>query len=308
MTETGFVHSPIVLSATSTHIPATLRNQLQEIVPDLLPDISLGPPHMIILAGNLEVLPNVANKQCYIIKWLASLPKDRLQFLEPSSLPAYRTSIYQDWFLWSTTRGRILLHELDKYETQHRAIGLKYHMLPYDLRHATTHKDSAKVSQQAVVRLAGVYETNTPYNIQLLYRDWIGVVNAVRMAVEKAQCVEGSTDTQFLEETHEYVVSLLDLAEKSTQRIATSLHGMDQLVEALRTIKTAGPGKGDDEATERLKDENKNEGRLIRRWVWTWAEVHVNLGSGTPAHVEDLVTRLLGRGAEICTFWRNTVP
>lgn len=263
---------------------------------------------MRIFTGNLEVLPNAANKQCHIIKWLASLPKNSLQFLEPSSHPAYHTSLYQDWFLWSTTRGRILLHELDKYETQHRAIGLKYHMLPYDLRHATTHKDGAKVSQQAVARLAGVYETNIPYNVQLLYRDWVGVVNAVRMVVEEVQRVEGSTDTQVLGETHEYVVSLLDLVEKKIQRIFTSLHGMNQLVETLRTRRTAGPKKGDDEATKRLKDENTNEGRFIRRWVWTWAEVHVNVGSGTPAQVEELVRGLLGRGAEMCTFWRNSVP
>jgi hypothetical protein len=259
------------------------------------------------LTGNFEVFPNAANKQCHVIKWLAGLPKYSLQLLEPSSPPAYDIYLYQDWLLWSTTRGRILLHELDKYETQHRAIGLKYHMLPYDLRHGTTHKDGAKVSQQAVARLAGVYETNTPYNVQLLYRDWIGVVNAVRMAVEEVQRVEESTNTQILGETHERVLSLLNGVEKKIQRIFTSLHGIDQLVDTLLTRRTAGLRESDNEATERLKDKNTNEGRFIRRWVWTWAEVHIN-GSGTPAHVEELVMRLLDRGVEMCTFWRNSVP
>jgi hypothetical protein len=308
VTETGFIHPPAVLPATSAYMPNILRGLPHDIVPNFLPDVSLDSRHMRALTSDFEVFPNVANKQCHINKWLAGLPKHSLQLLEPSTTPAYHTSLYQDWFFWSATRSRLLLHKLDKYETQHRGVGLKYHMLPYNLRHAKTYNDGVRMSQQAMARLAGVYETNTPYNIQLLYQDWIGVVNAVIMAADEVQRVKRSTSTQVLGETHERVISLLDSVEKNVQRIVTSLHGMEQLVETLRPSRTAAPRESNDETIKRLKNENTNEGRSIRRWVWTWPDVQANLGSGTLAHVEELLSRLLVGEAEMCTFWRNSVP
>jgi hypothetical protein len=302
------VRPPVVLSTTSVSTPTTNSDPLRTTSPTLPADTPYHSRHYKAFAGDFEILSSNADKQWHITTWLASLPKNTLHFLEPTSAPVYDVSLYQDWLFWCTSRGRLLLHELDKYETQHRAIGLKYHMIPYDVRHTVTIENGTKVSQQAVVRLAEVYETNTPYNVQPLYRDWIKVMKVVRIVVEEVQRVEGRVEVQILSATHERVVSLLDGVQKNVRRIMTSLHGMDLLVETLRMQRTAvQTDEAHKEVVEQLNDENSNEGKALRRWMWTWAEAQAGTGVDTPAHVNELVRRLLSRGAEIGTFWRNCV-
>jgi hypothetical protein len=305
----GDVPPPVVLSTSSVSTPTTNFDPLQTTLATLPADIPKDSRHIKALAGDFDTLSSVADKQWQITTWLASLPDNILHFLEPTSAPIYEASLYQDWLFWCTSRGRLLLNGLDRYETQHRAIGLKYHMIPYDMRHTVTTENGTKMSQQAVARLAEIYETNVPYNAQPLYRDWIGVMKAVRIVVEEVQRVEGRVEVQILSATHGRVVSLLDGVQKNLRRIMTSLHGIDLLVETFRMQRAAGQTDGaHKEILERLNDENSNEGKAIRKWMWTWAEAQAGTGGGTPAHVNELVRRLLSRGAEIGTFWRNCVP
>ncbi|KAF2794488.1 hypothetical protein K505DRAFT_336889 [Melanomma pulvis-pyrius CBS 109.77] len=237
--------------------------------------------------------------------WLGTLPSHPSEHTPLSVRPVHGPAVYHDWLDWYEDRGRHFLLELDKYEQQHRTIGLKYHALPYELRHAPAHRDGAAINPTVVDRLSNIYETNQPTHQQRFYGRWLRVRGAVESAVDDIRRMDGSMQTPLLRDTHRRVATGLGSVLGDLRHIGELLESLEQLVE---TISRRRIHQRSGDPMESLRSKHSSGGSCFRRWVWTFAEVQSLRGVHLPSHVENVAQRLMEEGVEMGRYWRSSVP
>lgn len=269
------------------------------------PSVPPQDPNTTTSANPFEDLQQDADKDSIINTWLATLPNHPSEYPPLSLGPVHGTAVYHDWLCWYEDRGRHFLLELDKYELQHRTIGLKYHTVPYALRHTPAHRDGAAINPTVLDRLSRIYETNTPTHQQRFYGRWLRVRGAVECAVEDIRRMDGNMQTQLLRETHKRVVSGLNSVLGDLRHIEESLESLNRLVE---TIWRRRIYQRNGDLMESLRNKHSSGGSCFRRWIWTFGEVQSLRGVHLPSYVENVAQELIEGGVEMGRYWRSSVP
>ncbi|KAF2714308.1 hypothetical protein K504DRAFT_445330 [Pleomassaria siparia CBS 279.74] len=272
-------------------------------VPETIPDPFRNP---VTIAVFEEMYPNSADKKITAMtKWLNDLPQHPLQFYEPTLAPRIDSVLYQEWLAWAEHAARRLLYYLDKCDWQHRAIGLKYHSLPYPLRHSSTHATGAPINRVLLSRLSQIFETNRPTSQDPLFIPWFRILAAVNHIVSQTQLALSIRNVHTLRSIHQLVDHSLSCASEDLLEIAGHISTVSDMVGQLREQRKQAM---DGPLLELLKDEFSCEGNAMRRWIWTFNEVQARPGQGMVDRVEELAVRFIEIGAWKGNWWRGQVP
>lgn len=222
--------------------------------------------------------------------------------LEDAGTPIDATAnVYKDWLDWSKETATSWLRRLDRYEQRFRTVCLKYHKLPYQVRHLSKLLYGSSVEQIVLDRLSAILETDRARAQQAFFYPWFEVKNVADSILNELRFYHPlPDDCDFLRTVlRKFELSLLKMP-KACRTLLEGLHWLEESIDAVME-------RSDLDGSEALFSAFTREGGLLRRWIQTLPELDSEVPEMKLRYIEWYADRLLDIGVEEDQYWSSLV-
>ncbi|KAF1848717.1 uncharacterized protein K460DRAFT_275350 [Cucurbitaria berberidis CBS 394.84] len=219
-----------------------------------------------------------------------------LELADAATARSITTEVYEDWLNWARSYALAWLGILDKYELRFRATGLKYHKIPFSLRHSATLLHGSKIDQSVLTRLTQIFETDRPRKLQSYFTPWMEINKiATETLAEIDNYRPGFGDLDFLCAMNRRLDLSFAMLIKPLNILRVGLHWVENTVALVAERSPL-------DCCDVLAAKHSLEGSVFRRWIQTFWEID----SGTvraAAYTEYYVGRVLATGVGTGKYW-----
>jgi hypothetical protein len=222
--------------------------------------------------------------------------------LYDSAIPIEATAnVYKDWLDWSKETALSWLRRLDRYEQRLRTASLKYHKLPYEVRHSSKILYGSSVEQVVLNRLSAILETDRARPQQAFFHPWFEVKNVAANVLEDMKFYQPlPDDCEFLRTIlRKFELSLF----KMPKACRTLIDGLQWLEDAVAAVLE----RSDLDGGDALASPFTREGGILRGWIQTLPELDSEVVEMKSRYTEWYVDRLLDIGVEADQYWSSLV-